>query len=39
MKAKLIICAVLLLGVAGTVGASLLNTQNSDINVAERMET
>ncbi|CAF1785089.1 hypothetical protein NRS6108_04136 [Bacillus subtilis] len=39
MKTKLIICAVLLFGVAGTVGASYLQQQNDTLKVAERAET
>ncbi len=39
MKAKLVICAVLLLGVVTTVGASLVSQQNDTIKVAERAET
>lgn len=39
MKTKLLICAVLLLGAAGTLGTSLLHTQSGTFKVAERMET
>ncbi len=38
MKTKLFICTVLLFGVAGTVGASYLQ-QNDTFKVAERAET
>lgn len=39
MKSKLLICAAIVLGVSGVVGASYLYQQDATVNVAERMAT
>lgn len=39
MKSKILLSAVLLLGIAGIVGTSYLQQENATYKVAERMET